>query len=53
MLFSIYTAVRPGEIRLAERDEIDFDKKLWRIPAEKMRARREHIVLLSHQASVY
>ncbi|MBR1603722.1 MAG: tyrosine-type recombinase/integrase [Synergistaceae bacterium] len=50
MLFSIYTFCRPGEIRMAEWTEVDFDKKIWRIPAERMKARREHIVPLSRQA---
>ncbi|HCJ0977166.1 TPA: tyrosine-type recombinase/integrase, partial [Salmonella enterica] len=30
--------------------EIDLDAKLWTIPAERMKAKREHIVLLSPQA---
>ncbi len=42
--------VRPGELRHAEWSEIDFDKKEWRIPAEKMKMRRIHIVPLSEQA---
>ncbi|ARU30786.1 integrase [Sulfuriferula sp. AH1] len=42
--------VRPGELRHAEWCEIDFDAALWTIPAEKMKARREHIVPLATQA---
>ena len=30
------TFVRTAELRMMEWDEIDFDNKLWRIPAEKM-----------------
>ncbi len=45
-----YTFVRPGELRLAEWSEIDFDGRVWRIPAEKMKMRRPHIVPLSRQA---
>lgn len=30
--------------------EIDLDAKLWTIPAERMKAKREHIVPLSPQA---
>lgn len=45
-----YTFVRPGELRLAEWSEIDFEKKEWRIPPEKMKRRRLHIVPLSRQA---
>lgn len=42
--------VRPGELRGAQWDEIDLERMEWRIPAERMKARREHIVPLSHQA---
>ncbi|QJT09410.1 tyrosine-type recombinase/integrase [Oceanidesulfovibrio marinus] len=41
---------RPGELRHAEWLEIDFDAAEWRIPAEKMKKRRPHIVPLSRQA---
>lgn len=49
--FSALTFARPGEIRHAEWGEIDFEGLEWRIPAEKMKARREHRVPLSRQAS--
>lgn len=42
--------VRPGELRHAEWSEIDTDTKVWRISAEKMKARTEHVVPLSRQA---
>lgn len=42
--------VRPKELRCAEWQEIDFDKKEWRIPAEKMKMGIDHIVPLSRQA---
>lgn len=42
--------VRPGELRHAEWAEIDLDKAEWRIPAEKMKMRVQHIVPLSTQA---
>jgi integrase len=42
--------VRPGELRKAQWPEIDFDKGEWRIPAERMKMREQHIVPLSHQA---
>ncbi|SMG40618.1 tyrosine-type recombinase/integrase [Dethiosulfovibrio salsuginis] len=48
VLFQIYTAVRPGELRLAEWAEIEGD--LWRIPGERMKMRRPHWVPLSKQA---
>lgn len=41
---------RPGELRAAEWSEIDLDRALWVIPAEKMKMRREHLVPLSRQA---
>ena len=47
---SMLTFVRPGELRKATWDEIDFDTKQWIIPAERMKARRAHIVPLSRQA---
>ena len=42
--------VRPGELRQAEWEEIDFDNSEWRIPAEKMKMKDPHIVPLSKQA---
>ncbi len=48
--FLILTAVRSGEVRGAKWDEIDFDNKLWTIPAERMKAREEHIVPLCSDA---
>lgn len=50
LLFHAYTFVRPGELRHAEWSEIDFDKALWKIPSEKMKMRRLHVVPLSKQA---
>ncbi len=44
--------VRPGELRHAEWSEIDFEKALWSIPAEKMKMRRPHRVPLSRQAQI-
>ena len=43
-------AARPSELREAKWTEFDFDKKLWTIPAERMKKRREHLVPLSRQA---
>jgi integrase len=47
--FSLYTFQRPGEIRGALWEELDFDAKLWRIPEQRMKNRRPHVVPLSHQ----
>ncbi|WP_436898445.1 tyrosine-type recombinase/integrase [Acinetobacter gyllenbergii] len=44
------TFVRTAELRLMEWDEIDFENKLWRIPAHKMKMALPHIVPLSKQA---
>jgi integrase len=44
------TFVRTAELRLMEWDEIDFENKLWRIPADKMKMALPHIVPLSKQA---
>lgn len=44
------TATRPGEVRGARWDEFDLEAKLWRIPAERMKMRMEHVVPLSDQA---
>lgn len=48
--FAILTATRSGEVRLATWREIDLDKKLWTVPADRMKANREHWVPLSRQA---
>jgi len=42
--------VRPGELRQARWSEIDFDAAVWRIPAARMKMKREHVVPLSRQA---
>jgi len=39
--------VRPGELRKAEWTEIDLERAEWNIPAERMKAAREHRVPLS------
>ena len=48
----ILTAARSGEIRGATWQEVDLDKGLWTIPAERMKAGREHTVPLSKPALV-
>lgn len=48
--FMTLTFVRTAELRMMEWDEIDFETKLWRIPAEKMKMAQPHIVPLSKQA---
>jgi len=46
----ILTASRSGEIRGAAWSELDLEKKLWTIPADRMKAGREHVVPLSDAA---
>jgi integrase len=48
--FLILTAARSAEVREAPWSEIDFDEKLWTIPAERMKADREHCVPLAPEA---
>ncbi|MBP7253095.1 MAG: tyrosine-type recombinase/integrase [Alphaproteobacteria bacterium] len=48
--FLLLTFVRTGELRGAEWTEINFDKAEWRIPAERMKMREQHIVPLSTHA---
>jgi integrase len=48
--FTIYNAVRSNETRFAVWTEIDLDKGIWTIPAERMKARETHIVPLSAPA---
>jgi integrase len=45
--FCILTAARSGEILGAQWAEIDLDKKIWTVPANRMKAGREHRVPLS------
>lgn len=42
---------RPGELRQMEWVEINFEKAIWTLPAEKMKMRQPHAVPLSRQAS--
>ncbi|MGV1135140.1 integrase domain-containing protein [Klebsiella pneumoniae] len=48
--WQLLTLVRPSEASGARWAEIDLNDKLWTIPAERMKAKREHIVPLSQQA---
>lgn len=47
--WQLHTMTRPGEAAGAKWDEIDTDKKLWTIPPERMKKRREHIIPLTTQ----
>lgn len=44
-----YTFVRTNELRFMQWNEVDWQGKLWRIPAERMKMNRPHIVPLAPQ----
>jgi integrase len=48
--FAILTAARSGEVRGCVWDEIDMAAATWTVPAERMKAAREHLVPLSEPA---
>ena len=50
--WQLLTLVRPSEAAGTRWAEIDLNTKLWTIPAERMKSKREHIVPLSPQALV-
>ena len=47
--FATLTANRSGEARLARWTEVDLEKRVWTVPAERMKAKREHRVPLATQ----
>jgi integrase len=48
--FVCLTAARSGEVRGARWQEFDLDRALWTVPAERMKAKKEHRVPLSEEA---
>lgn len=48
--WQLLTLVRPSEASGARWAEIDLNARLWTIPAQRMKAKRKHVVPLSHQA---
>ncbi|MBY4888842.1 tyrosine-type recombinase/integrase [Pantoea sp. DY-15] len=48
--WQLLTLVRPSEASGTKWTEIDIAAKVWTIPAERMKGKREHIVPLSSQA---
>jgi integrase len=48
--FTILTSARTGEALGARWEEMDFDLKVWKVPKERMKARKEHRVPLSPAA---
>lgn len=50
ILWSLHTLVRPSESAGTRWDEIDFEAKVWNIPADRMKMERPHRVPLTDQA---
>ncbi len=48
--WQLHTMVRPSEAAGAKWSEIDFDNKLWLVPAERMKMKKEHTVPLTESA---
>jgi integrase len=48
--FLILTAARTGEVIGARRSEIDIHARMWTVPAERMKGKREHRVPLTPAA---
>lgn len=48
--FVVLTAARTGEVLGARWSEIDFDRRIWTVPAARMKAGVEHRIPLSHRA---
>jgi integrase len=50
LMFTILTAARSGETRLAAWPEIDLDAAIWSIPPARMKMKKPHVVPLSPPA---
>jgi integrase len=50
MELMMLTFVRTNELIKAQWSEFDFEKRIWLIPAKRMKMKRDHIVPLSKQA---
>ncbi len=48
--WQLHTLVRPSEASGTTWAEIDLEQKIWTIPAERMKKKRQHIVPLTRQA---
>jgi len=48
--WQLHTMVRPSEAAGARWEEIDFEKGLWNIPAERMKKKKTHTIPLSPQS---
>ncbi|WP_217524555.1 integrase domain-containing protein [Vibrio metschnikovii] len=47
--WQLHTMTRPAEASGARWDEVDWEEKVWAIPAERMKKRREHRIPLTEQ----
>jgi integrase len=47
--WQLHTMTRPSEASGARWDEIEWEEKIWTIPAERMKKRREHRIPLTKQ----
>lgn len=50
IFWQLHTMVRPSEAAGTRWSEIDFDNKLWHIPAERMKKKKTHTVPLTDEA---
>lgn len=48
--WQLHTMTRPAEAATSRWADIDFEKKIWTIPAERMKKRRIHIIPLTEPA---
>ncbi|MEZ8025440.1 integrase domain-containing protein [Vibrio sp. 1F255] len=48
--WQLHTMTRPAEAAGARWDEINLEEKIWTIPAERMKKRKEHRIPLTEQA---
>ncbi len=53
MQISPHVMARPGELRKAQWGEFDYENAVWKIPADRMKMRRQHAVPLSRQVMAY
>ena len=48
--WQLHTMTRPAEAATTSWADIDLDKKIWTIPAERMKKRRAHVIPLTEHA---
>ena len=48
--WQLHTMTRPAEAATTRWADIDFDKRIWTIPPERMKKRRQHTIPLTDQA---